>query len=464
MKKAGFLCLALLVLAVAVPLRAQKPDSYRDNSRPADTRFKADILVVVAHPDDEVMAAAYLAREIFDNKKRVAVVYQTTGDGGNNEVGAEQAAAMGDIREMEAREAVGSLGIRHVWFLGGHDTPSQNVLASLEHCGHGRCLDELVRIVRITQPTVILTWLPDFVTGENHGDHQASGVLATEAFDVAGDPTVFSEQVSPATDPAGNANMTEGLRPWQPQKLYYFINTSHELAKSLGPEYSSEDVSPSRHESYGVLAAKEFTYHRTQGGDKVEQQLQTLSSATGEIAGIVNRPVRLILGKSLVPSDVTADVFAGTVPEGIAWVRAPGFAPGQHGEPVLEIGDPWRFYRKFWQAHGLENLATIVPLEITSHVDRVLAIPLVINNPLATPLDVNFSVHAPAGWQVAPVAPASVGPRSTYYLRVLATAPAVRPDGWQEISITGEANSKSLGEVKMRAQLLQREKDLSLAA
>ncbi len=111
------------------------------------------------------MATAYLAREIYDNHKRVAVVYQTPGDGGNNQVGPEQAAALGDLRQIEARRAVGSLGITNVWFLGGHDTASQNALASLEHCeNHGRCLDQLVRIVRITQPSVILTWLPDCTT------------------------------------------------------------------------------------------------------------------------------------------------------------------------------------------------------------------------------------------------------------------------------------------------------------
>jgi hypothetical protein len=33
--------------------------------------------------------------------------------------------------------------------------------------------------------------MPGFFVGENHGDHQAAGVLATEAFDSAGDPTVF---------------------------------------------------------------------------------------------------------------------------------------------------------------------------------------------------------------------------------------------------------------------------------
>jgi hypothetical protein len=39
----------------------------------ADERYKVDILVVVAHPDDEGAATPYLARAI-DGGKRVAVV------------------------------------------------------------------------------------------------------------------------------------------------------------------------------------------------------------------------------------------------------------------------------------------------------------------------------------------------------------------------------------------------------
>jgi hypothetical protein len=48
----------------------------------------------------------------------------------------------------------------------------------------------------------VLTWLPAYTAGENHGDHQAVGVLATEAFDIAGDPTQLAEQVAaPAITP-----------------------------------------------------------------------------------------------------------------------------------------------------------------------------------------------------------------------------------------------------------------------
>src|SRR5450432_2901065 len=158
-----------------------------------DERYKADILLVVAHPDDEGAATAYLARAI-DEGKRVAVAYGTRGSSGGNEVGTEQASALGAIREIEARRALASLGITNVWFLGGKDNASQDVLQSLANWEHGAALEQLVRIVRLTRPDVILTFLPGTFIGEDHGDHQAAGVLATEAFDLAGDPTAFASQ------------------------------------------------------------------------------------------------------------------------------------------------------------------------------------------------------------------------------------------------------------------------------
>ena len=105
---------------------------------------------MVAHPDDEGAASPYLARAI-DEGKRVAIAYGTRGGNGANQVGTEQAGALADIREIEARRAVASLGITNVWFLGGSDTASQNVLQSLTSWGHGAALENLVRIVRLTR-------------------------------------------------------------------------------------------------------------------------------------------------------------------------------------------------------------------------------------------------------------------------------------------------------------------------
>src|SRR5260370_32780835 len=66
-----------------------------------DERFKADILVVVAHPDDEGGVTPYLARAIYDEHKRVAVVYTTRGGSGGNDYSRGHGPAPAGIREKE---------------------------------------------------------------------------------------------------------------------------------------------------------------------------------------------------------------------------------------------------------------------------------------------------------------------------------------------------------------------------
>ena len=97
-------------------------------SPPPDDRYKADILVIVAHPDDETEMTGYLARAIFDQHRRVAVLYGTRGTSGGNVVANEQAASLGAVRDIEARRGLATYGVMNVWFIGGPDTPSQNVL------------------------------------------------------------------------------------------------------------------------------------------------------------------------------------------------------------------------------------------------------------------------------------------------------------------------------------------------
>ena len=183
-----------------------------------DDRFKADLLLIVAHPNDDVLAGTYLANAVLDQGKRVAVVFATSGDSGGNQAGAERGASLGLMRQIEARQDLATLGITHVWFLSGHDTPGQDPVRSLANWGHGQVLGEALRIVRLTRPEVVLTWLPMQVISENHGDHQAASVVATEAFNLAGDPAAYPEQVSEPVEHF--ESHLEGLRPWQPKKLY----------------------------------------------------------------------------------------------------------------------------------------------------------------------------------------------------------------------------------------------------
>src|SRR5438270_10937626 len=189
-----------------------------------DDRYKTDILLVVAHPDDEGAATPYLARAVYDEHKRVAVVFATRGGSGGNDYTREHGPALAAIREQEGRQACAALGISNVWFLDGKDTASQNVLNSLANWGHGPNLEALVRIVRLTRPEVIISWLPGIFIGENHGDHQASGVLASEAFDLAWDPTAFPSQVAGASKRL--EIYLENLTPWKPKKINFFGDAS----------------------------------------------------------------------------------------------------------------------------------------------------------------------------------------------------------------------------------------------
>src|SRR5437868_842051 len=104
----------------------------------ADDRMKADVLLIVAHPDDETGVSGYLA-QLLDQGKRVAAVYLTHGEAGHNNMGRERAVSLGLAREMELRHALTQLGVQNVWCLDGRDTPNQDGLQSLRNLDHGMC-------------------------------------------------------------------------------------------------------------------------------------------------------------------------------------------------------------------------------------------------------------------------------------------------------------------------------------
>ena len=438
--------ISLLIVIFSLLLSAQP-----QTNPPPDARFKADLLVVVAHPDDETVIGAYLARAIFDEKKRVAVVFGNRGNQGGNAQGQEQAAALGAIREIEARRALAHFDTSNVWFLNGTDTPGQNVLDSLQTWNHGDSLTRLVRLVRLTRPSVIATWLPDWVAGENHGDHQAAGVIATEAFDLAGNPTVFPEQLAPPKNRGNIGNLTEGLRPWQAEKIYYFSDAAHtDFLEGKGPQYSATETSPSRHVPYARLAAEECAYHLTQDDSG---QMAAAALAKNELQSF-NQPVRFIFGKSYVQSGPTADLFEAVGKDAIPYHAPPGFAERKSTSPHLELGGSWYFYRQFWQAHGLEHLADLLGPEIMAQFSSRFTIPLIVENPTDQSIDVNLSVNLPPGWSFVrqPGASFSVPAHDAYSYIFEAKTPSSQT-GWKTMDIAAESNHKSLGQIQIRVEL-----------
>src|SRR6266403_1210931 len=387
-----------LFLFLPVPARgAQEPKALPL----PDQRYKVDILLVVAHPDDEGAATPYLARAL-DEHKRIAVVFGTRGSSGANEAGAEQAAALGAVREIEARNALTTLGITNVWFLGGKDTASQNVLQSLANWDHGESLEQLVRLVRLTRPEVILTFLPGTFIGEDHGDHQTSGVLGTEAFDLAGDPAAFPEQVAGPTKRL--EPLLENLRPWQPKKIYFFADADREdIFSGKGPEYSVKEISKSSKQPYWRMALDSFRSHQTQAKsflDKLAQMDEAEIEKMATSDSFWSDALHFVLGKPLFGGSVTGDIFEGVTKGAISFTRPE--LPPEPARPELsvELGGPYSFYAEFRRAHGLANLPHPEPPEIALQAPGTLVIPLWVRNQTGKTQEVSLAASLPAGWVV----------------------------------------------------------------
>jgi LmbE family N-acetylglucosaminyl deacetylase len=380
-----------------------------------DARYKADILVVVAHPDDDTAISTYLSKAVLDQGKRAAVVFTTRGNSGPNAVGMEQSKALADVREMEARRSLAARGITNVWFLHGQDTPTQDVLHSLETLGHGEALEETVRIIRLTRPEVILTWLPAYVAGENHGDHQASAVVAVEAFDLAGNPTEFPEQVSAPRWHGGVGNYGEGLHPWQTKKIYFFTDaTRPDFLKGHGPTYLATEVSKTRHVAFAEINRLAWKDYATQ----VDFDDKTLKNYT-------DMPEYLVLGKSLVPSSVEADVWAGIADKPVAFVPQPPYQDAARGGITLELGGPWSFYQQFYRAHGLTSLKDLVPPQTALSYGNELWLPLLLRNDSSAAADITIRGDLPQGWKGdSRSGTYHLDPHSTYPIQVFLTAPS----------------------------------------
>jgi LmbE family N-acetylglucosaminyl deacetylase len=434
-----------------------------------DERYKADILLVVAHPDDEGAATPYLARAIYDEHKRVAVVFTTRGGSGGNDYAREHGPALADIREQEGRRACETLGITNVWFLDGKDTASQNVLNSLANWGHGANLERLVRIVRLTRPDVILAWLPSVFVGENHGDHQASGVLATEAFDLAGDPVAFPAQV------AGSSKRLEpyleNLTPWQAKKIYFFSDASDEKQfVGTGPAYSVREISPSQKKPYWRIALEAAKPHLTQFPGYIQQlsklsedELNKMMSEPGNLWW--SEPMTLIFGKATVPTQPTDPIFPDEKVErkqasAIASFGGPGGVMTDPTQPVvLELGDPWHFYGEFRHAHQLMNLPVARIPEIAVKDGTVVGVPLVITRKPNSPREITLKVAAPSGWKVISGDGKFLLPDvEMNYLRVELQSPQIaeselkgrQPD---TVVVSGTAGDKSIGQAELRVLL-----------
>jgi LmbE family N-acetylglucosaminyl deacetylase len=463
MNSVAKLIVLFAVLYVASPVLAQTPQKLN----PLDDRYKVDILVVSAHPDDEAFFTPYLARAIYDMHKRVAVIFSTHGGSGVNRFTQERGPAMANEREIEARRACARLSIENVWFLEGKDTPSQNLFDSLSNWGHGANLEKLVGLIRLTRPEVIFTHFPGVFIGENHGDHQATGVLVTEAFDLSGDPQVFPAQLAGPT--SHYESYLSNLRPWQPKKIYFGSDArDSKQFDGSGPAYSVREVSPSQKKPYWRLALDSAMAHRTQFPEDIARIAQMSDAELEKMmdnpqTAWWSEPLTLIFGKSVVGGNRTDDVFAhiDEPPSKEALFHSGMFTEERPSPPLprMELGGAWAFYAQFYRSHALTHLPVAKVPEIGIKAGTDLVIPIIVLHNGTKPLTVSLTANLPDGWKLthAETQFALPAEASTSFPITIDTpklsAEQLKNAKPQELTIHAEAEGKPVGEIHIRVLL-----------
>ncbi len=158
-----------------------------------------------AHPDDENNALlAYYGRGMG---LRSIDVQNNRGDGGQNEIGPELFRDIAVLRTAELLAAHRIDGAEQYFTRAidyGYSFDPQEVIRKW---GEKDIVGDYVRLMRTLRPDVVLTMNIQGRGGDRA--HEATTILVHEAWLAAGDPSKYPEQIR------------EGLRPWQPKKLYF---------------------------------------------------------------------------------------------------------------------------------------------------------------------------------------------------------------------------------------------------
>jgi LmbE family N-acetylglucosaminyl deacetylase len=205
------------------------------------------VLVIAAHPDDEdTQLITWLAR---GRHVETAYLSLTRGDGGQNIIGNELGEALGVIRTEELLAARRIDGGRQ-YFTRAYDFGfSKTSDETFRHWPKDSILRDVVTVVRAFKPHVIISMFSG-TPRDGHGHHQAAGILAREAYDVAGDSMRF---------PRGATN---GQPAWTPLKFYRGAWAARDQPGVLRVNVGEYDAMLGR--SYAEIAAESRSQHKSQ--------------------------------------------------------------------------------------------------------------------------------------------------------------------------------------------------------
>ena len=226
-----------------------------------------------AHPDDE--HGGVIARLSRGDGARLALLTLNRGEAGDNAIGSELFEGLGLVRTEELLVADRYYGVDDQYFATMIDYGySKRLDEALGKWGKENVQRDVVRAIRLNRPFVLISRFQG-TPRDGHGQHMAAGLVTQEAFKLAGDPAAFPEQIK------------EGLRPWQPMKVYIGglrENEDWTLAVDAG-EYS-----PWLGETYQGLARRGLSFQRSQTSGRVGQSRGPAFEYYRRVGGTVIAP------------------------------------------------------------------------------------------------------------------------------------------------------------------------------
>jgi len=268
------------------------------------------VLMIAAHPDDENTGLiSYLAR---GRKVRTAYLSLTRGEGGQNVIGPEQGADLGILRTEELLQSRRVDGGQQFFSRAIDFGYSKSAKEALDKWGHDAVLGDIVWVIRSFRPDVVILQFTG-TSRDGHGQHQASAILGREAYEAAGDPKKFPEQL-------------KYVRPWRPTRL--MVNRrgfTQEMQKEIEalPERVDLEIGgydPLLGYSYGELAGISRSLNSSQ------------SDGTPRMRGDLKTTLVTLSGPP-----AKNDLFDGV---DLTWSRYPGGEPV--GKMLAEAARAWK--------------------------------------------------------------------------------------------------------------------------
>lgn len=208
-------------------------------------------LETTGHPDDENSGLDAMLNRGLGIRTTLATA--TRGAGGQNEIGPELGEALAVLRTEELA-AVHRWDGTEQYFARAIDFGySFSVEETFQKWGKDEILSDYVHLIRMIRPDVMIAMRPDGEGGGQH--HQASARIVGEAVAAAGDPSRFPEQIK------------QGLKIWQPKKLYYSAGFGRVVAPAGTRLLSvnSDVYDPLLGRTYAEIGSLARSNHKCQG-------------------------------------------------------------------------------------------------------------------------------------------------------------------------------------------------------